>query len=194
MTPVASPLGTPRPCRVKHGVDDGADGVLPGVRRDRGPERNLGDGDVRRTTNENPTKLAPCLVPQSDSSDDYYQKTVSWTTADTTLTAKVFLTAPATALRLLRGSPAPNPTQVLEGKDSALATPCQDYVHPDGDDWLDARCYFADNGKTDTASATRRRRSTLWDDDTPCDVATFTNLTRGETYDPDGHDRSTAPS
>ena len=153
-----------------------------------GPNGNLGDGDVRRTTNENPTKLAPCLVPQSDSSDDYYQKTVSWTTADTTLTAKVFLTAPATVhyVLLRSGSPAPNPTQVLEGKDSALATPpCQDYVHPDGDDWLDARCYFADNGKTDTAGSATcgADGSTLWDDDTPCDVATFTNLTRGETYD-----------
>ena len=122
-----------------------------------GPNGNLGDGDARRTTNENPTKLAPCLVPQSDSSDDYYQKTMSWTTADTTLTAKAFLTAPATVhyVLLRSGSPAPNPTQVLEGKDSALATPpCQDYVNPDGDDWLDVRCYFADNSKTDTAGST----------------------------------------
>lgn len=153
-----------------------------------GPNGNLGDGDARRTTKENPTKLAPCLVPQSDSSDDYYQKTMSWTTGDTTLTAKAFLTAPATVhyVLLRSGSPAPNPTQVLEGKDSALATPpCQDYVNPDGDDWLDVRCYFADNSKTDTAGSTvcGSAGSTLWDDDTPCDVATFTNLTRGETYD-----------
>ena len=178
------------PSRVGDGVDDGADGVLPGVRRDRGPEREPRRRRrathhqrephqaraVPRAAERQLGRLLPkvLVVEQDDGGHDAF-------------TAKVFLTAPATVhYVLLRGSPAPNPTQVLEGKDSALATPpCQDYVHPDGDDWLDARCYFADNGKTDTAGSATcgADGSTLWDDDTPCDVATFTNLTRGETYD-----------
>ena len=61
-----------------------------------GPSGNLGDGDVKRTTLVNPTKMAPCLAQETDSSATYYTKNVTWAVTDTTLTASVYLTAPAT--------------------------------------------------------------------------------------------------
>ena len=83
-----------------------------------GPNGNLGDGDVLRTANENPTKLAPCVAPQSG-------ELITWTATDTTLKADVFLSAPAVVhyVLLRHDAPAPNPTQILLGLDANGASP-----------------------------------------------------------------------
>jgi len=92
----------------------------------------LGDGDVKRTSLVNPTKMAPCLATETDSSATYYTKNVSWAVTDTTLTASVYLTAPATVYYVLLrdGAPAPNPTQILNAQDSANATSVGAYTRP----------------------------------------------------------------
>lgn len=160
----------------------------------KGPSGNLGDGDVRRTSKTNPTKMAPCLITQPSSAAGINQnKNVSWDVTDTALTAKVFLSAPATVYYVLlrSGSPAPNPTQILNGKDSANATSvCYDHVDAYAPR-KSVRCYFADNSLSDTRgsqvcpnpSDAANTPNTLFDTQTPCTVATFTNLSRATTYD-----------
>lgn len=145
-----------------------------------GPSGNLGDGDVKRTTNVNPTKMAPCLVTHNFVN-------VSWDVKDTELVAKVYLTAPATVYYVLLrgGSPAPNPTQILNGQDSANATSvCYDHVDP-FNFRNDVRCYFADTSQTNTSGSKvcDPASGTLWSGSSFCQVATFTNLSRAETYD-----------
>ena len=102
-----------------------------------GPNGNLGDGDVLRTANENPTKLAPCVAPQSG-------ELITWTATDTTLKADVFLSAPAVVhyVLLRHDAPAPNPTQILLGLDANGASPpCAD-------------CDFADSSSSAVARNT----------------------------------------
>ena len=132
-----------------------------------GPNGNLGDGDVLRTAAENPTKLAPCVAPQSGD-------LITWTATDTTLKADVFLSAPAVVhyVLLRRGAPAPNPTQVLLGLDAGgNAPPC-------------AGCDFADTSSSATAGNTSCAHdgATIWDT-TGCTLETFANLTNAEEYD-----------
>ena len=145
-----------------------------------GPGGNVGDGDTLRTANENPTKLAPCVAPQltAGSSDDHYQKLVTWTGTDTTLKADVFLTAPAEVFYVLlkQGSDAPNPTQIVQGMDAhGNAPPCEENG-----------CDFADTSLSQTAGSTEcgfSGTSTLWDTNTACTLATFTNLSSAKSYD-----------
>ena len=146
-----------------------------------GPNGNLGDGDVRRTDNVNPTKVAPC-VAQSSGGD-----LVTFTVGETTLKADVFLTAPANVYYVLlrAGSPTPTPTQILNGKDSyGSSPPCYDYVHP-SDASKNVRCYFADTSLAATAGVVECADAGMFDDGVyaGCTLATFTNLTRGDSFD-----------
>lgn len=132
-----------------------------------GPNGNLGDGDVQRTANENPTKLAPCVAPQSGD-------LITWTATDTSLKADVFLSAPAVVhyVLLKHDAPAPTPAQVLLGVDaSGNAPPCFD-------------CDFADTSSSAVAGNTSCAHdgATIWDT-TGCTLETFGNLTNAAEYD-----------
>ena len=152
-----------------------------------GPNGNLGDGDVRRTARVQPTKLAPCFVSNLGGVS-VTTETVRWTATDDSLVAKMHLTSPAVVSYVLlrKGSPAPSPTQILNGKDSAGNSPaCYDYVNlaaPRNN----VRCFFADNSKTDTAGSTDCTADgygTTTDDTTACTIATFANLSNAVEYD-----------
>ena len=132
-----------------------------------GPNGNLGDGDVLRTANENPTKLAPCVAPQSG-------ELITWTATDTTLKADVFLSAPAVVhyVLLRHDAPAPNPTQILLGLDANGASPpCAD-------------CDFADSSSSAVAGNTSCAHdgTTIWSG-TGCTLETFANLSNAVEYD-----------
>ena len=132
-----------------------------------GPNGNLGDGDVLRTAAENPTKLAPCVAPQSGD-------LITWNVTDTTLQADVFLSAPAVVhyVLLRHHASAPSPTQVLLGLDAGgRAPPCAD-------------CDFADTSSPAVAGSTNCAHDgvTIWDT-TGCALATFTNLSLAVEYD-----------
>ena len=117
--------------------------------------------------NENPTKLAPCVAPQSG-------ELITWTATDTTLKADVFLSAPAVVhyVLLRHDAPAPNPTQILLGLDANGASPpCAD-------------CDFADSSSSAVAGNTSCAHdgTTIWSG-TGCTLETFANLSNAVEYD-----------
>ena len=152
-----------------------------------GPNGNLGDGDVRRTARTQPTKLAPCVMANLVGASAVTDQ-VRWTATDDSLVAKMHLSSPAVVSYVLlrKGSPAPSPTQVLNGKDSAGNSPaCYDYRDLSAPR-NNVRCFFADNSKTDTAGSTdcvSDGYGTVADDTTACTIATFTNLSNAVEYD-----------
>mmetsp|Transcript_18574 Transcript_18574/g.60540 ORF Transcript_18574/g.60540 Transcript_18574/m.60540 type:complete len:2545 (+) Transcript_18574:110-7744(+) len=143
-----------------------------------GPNGNFGDGDVKRESRLNPTKVAPLMI--EDAAGD---NVTAASLGEHTITPTVTLSSDATAyyVLLMSGSPAPTPTEVFNGYDSNLNTaPCAQHVQFGVVADISAvatPCYFAD---TSLASAAGSASCTAF---TSCALGPVANLTEGTSYD-----------
>ena len=154
-----------------------------GVCRHRGDQRRPRRRGDRRTARCSPPSSRPASSRTSAASPATTE-TVRWTATDDSLVAKMHLTSPAVVSYVLlrKGSPAPSPTQILSGKDSAGNSPR-------------VATTSTSRRRETTSSASSRitpRRTpraaptapldgygTVTDDATACTIATFANLSNG---------------